>query len=174
MSVASPAPRAATAKRARNSVPLVPEAGKDAKRLAAVVLEVWAGLRTPLQAAEAMSVSLPRYYQIEAHGLQGLVAGCAPKPKGRQVNPAHEATALRRDNERVRRELGRQQALVRLTQRGLGVAPLAAKPATAKKGRRRKPVVRALTLAARLQPDVPEPEAASVGSAATTTASDQG
>src|SRR6516164_9598791 len=160
MSVASPAPRAATAKRARNSVPLVPEAGKDAKRSAAVILEVWAGLRTPLQAAEALSVSLPRYYQIEANGLQGLVAGCAPKPKGRQVNPAHEATALRRDNERLRRELGRQQALVRLTQRGLGVAPPPAKPTT-QKGRRRKPVVRALTLAARLQPDVTEPEGAS-------------
>ena len=50
------------AKRARNSVPLVPEASKDAKRLATVILEVWAGLRTPQQAAEALSVSLPRYY----------------------------------------------------------------------------------------------------------------
>jgi hypothetical protein len=172
MSTAPPASR--PTKRARNSVPLVPEAGKDAKRLAAVILEVWAGLRTPLQAAEALSVSLPRYYQIEANGLQGLVAGCTPKPKGRQVNPAREATALKRDNERLRRELGRQQALVRLTQRGLGVAPAAAKPATQKKGRRRKPVVRALTLAARLQPDVPEPETASAVSAAIATASDQG
>ena len=156
MSAAPLASRAATAKRARNSAPLLSEASKDAKRMAAVILEVWAGLRTPLQAAEALSVSLPRYYQIEASGLQGLVAGCAPKPKGRQVNPAHEATALRRDNERLQRELGRQQALVRLTQRGLGVAPPPAKPAT-KKGRRRKPVVRALTLAARLQPETAEP-----------------
>jgi hypothetical protein len=172
MSVTSPAPRAATAKRARNSVPLVPEAGKDAKRLAAVILEVWAGLRTPLQAAEALSVSLPRYYQIEANGLQGLVAGCTPKPKGRQANPAREATALRRDNERLRRELGRQQALVRLTQRGLGVAP-PAKAATTK-GRRRKPVVRALTLAARLQPDVPEPGTTPALSATTPTTSDKG
>src|SRR5215472_14966867 len=137
MSATPSAPRATPAKRARNSVPLVPEAGKDAKRLAAVILEVWAGLRTPQQAAEALSVSLPRYYQIEANGLQGLVAGCAPRPKGRQVNPAREATVLRRDNERLRRELGRQQALVRLTQRGLGVVPPPAKPAT-KKGRRRK------------------------------------
>src|SRR5262249_7187489 len=142
MSAAPLASRAATAERARNSVPLLPEAGKDAKRMAAVILEVWAGLRTPLQAAEALGVSLPRYYQIEASGLQGLVTGCAPKPKGRQANPAHEATALRRDNERLQRELGRQQALVRLTQRGLGVAPPPAKPATTK-GRKRKPVVRA-------------------------------
>jgi hypothetical protein len=174
MSATPPASRVAPAKRARNSVPLLPEAGKDAKRLAAVILEVWAGLRTPLQAAETLSVSLPRYYQIEANGLQGLVAGCTPKSKGRQVNPAREATALRQDNERLRRELGRQQALIRLTQRGLGVAPPAAKPATPKKGRRRKPVVRALTLAARLQPDVPEPEAGSALGTATATASDQG
>jgi hypothetical protein len=72
--------------------------------------------------------------------------------------------ALRRDNERLQRELGRQQALVRLTQRGLGVAPPSAKPAT-KKGRQRKPVVRALTLAARLQPEAAEPEATSAVSA---------
>ena len=150
-------------KRPRNSVPLVPQACKDAKRLAAVILEVWAGLRTPLQAAETLGVSLPRYYQIEANGLQGLVAGCMPKPKGRQANPAHEATALRRDNERLQRELGRQQALVRLTQRGLGVTPPPAKPATTK-GRRRKPVVRALTLATRLQPEAAEPEATPAGS----------
>ena len=160
MSTAPPASR--PTKRSRNSVPLLPEAGKDAKRVAAVILEVWAGLRTPLQAAEALGVSLPRYYQIEANGLQGLVAGCAPKPKGRQANPAHEATALRRDNERLQRELGRQQALVRLTQRGLGVTP-PAKPATTK-GRRRQPVVRALTLATRLQPEAAEPAATPAGS----------
>src|SRR5262249_2637140 len=134
MSAAPLASRAATAERARNSVPLLPEAGKDAKRMAAAILEVWAGLRAPLAATGAVGVSLPRYYQIEANGLQGLVAGCTPKPKGRQANPAHEATALRRANERLQRELGRQQALVRLTQRGLGVAPPPAKPAT-KKGR---------------------------------------
>jgi hypothetical protein len=157
MSAGPSAPRAA--RRGRNSVPLLPEAGKEAKRQAAVILEVWAGVRTPLQAAEVLGMSLPRYYQIEARGLQGLVAACLPKPKGRQASPSREATALRQDNERLRRELGRQQALVRLTQRGLGVAPPPAKPAAKKgRGRRRKPVVRALTLAARLGPEVTEPQ----------------
>src|SRR5262249_57851671 len=118
MSTALPASR--PAKRARNSVPLVPQASKDAKRLAAVILEVWAGLRTPQQAAEALSVSLPRYYQIEANGLQGLVAGCAPRPKGRQVNPAHEATVLRRDNERLRRGIGATQTVGPREQAGSG------------------------------------------------------
>src|SRR5215831_6379480 len=164
MNAPSSPSRATASKRPRNSVPLLPEASKDAKRKAAVILEVWAGLRTPLQAAEALGLSLPRYYQIEAHGLSGLVAACTPKPKGRQANPAREATALRRDNERLRRGLGRQQALVRLTQRGLGVAPPPAKAAT-KKGRQRKPVVRALTLAARLQPEAAGPEATPAASA---------
>ena len=83
-------PASRPAKRLRPSVPLLPEANKDAKRMAAVILEVWAGLRTPLQAAEALGLSRPRYYQIEANGLLGLVAGLAPKPKGRQANPARE------------------------------------------------------------------------------------
>lgn len=146
--VARPAPRS------RHTVPVLPEASKEAKRMAAVILEVWAGLRTPLQAAQALSVSLPRYYQLEAKGLQGLVAGCTPQPQGRPASPPLEVTTLRRDNAQLRRELGRHQALVRLTQRGLGVAPPPAKPATAK-GRRRQPVVRALKLAARLQPAAP-------------------
>jgi hypothetical protein len=171
MSVTPAAARAVAARRARNSVPLLPEVGKEARRQAAVILEVWAGVRTPLQAAQALGVSLPRYYQIEASGLQGLVAGCLPKPKGRQASPSREATALRRDNERLRRELGRQQALVRLTHRGLGVAPPPA-AAAAKKGRRRKPAVRALTLAARLQPDAADAAAAPAGAAAP--ASDNG
>jgi hypothetical protein len=165
-------PPAAAAKRVRNRVPLLPEASKDAKRLAAVILEVWAGVRTPLQAAEALGLSLPRYYQVEANGLNGLVAACTPKPKGRQANPAREATTLRRDNERLRRELGRQQALVRLTQRGLGVTPPA--QTVTKKGRRRKPVVRALTLAARLQPEATQPAPASAASTTADGAREQG
>ena len=172
MNGAASVPRAAAAKRARNSVPLLPEASKDAKRLAAVILEVWAGVRTPLQAAEALGLSLPRYYQVEANGLNGLVAACTPKPKGRQANPAREATTLRRDNERLRRELGRQQALVRLTQRGLGVTPPA--QTVTKKGRRRKPVVRALTLAARLQPEATQPAPASAASTTADGAREQG
>jgi hypothetical protein len=163
----------AAAQRPRNRASLLPEASKDARRMAAVILEVWAGMRTPVQAAEVLGLSLPRYYQIEAAGLQGLVAACTPKPRGRQAHPAREATALRRDNERLRRELGRQQALVRLTQRGLGLPPPPAKPAS-KQGRRRKPTVRALTLAARLQPEAADPAAAVAASVPAETAREHG
>src|SRR3982074_3823019 len=85
-------------KRARNSVPLAPQSSKDAKRLAAAILEVLAGARTPQQAADALQMSLQRYYQVESRGLRALLASCETKPKGRQPNPAKEVTDLQREN----------------------------------------------------------------------------
>ena len=70
----------AVVKRARNTVPIAPETSKDAKRLAAVVLEVLAGLRTPPQAATAIGLSQAGYYQLEARALRGLLEACVPKP----------------------------------------------------------------------------------------------
>jgi hypothetical protein len=140
-------------KRPRNTVPVAPQASKEAKRLAAVILEVLAGLRPPTQGAEALQLSLPRYYQLEARGLGGLLDACEPRPKGRQPNPAHEMALIQRENERLRRDLGRQQSLVRLTQRSIGLSPPPppAPKSAGKKGRKRKPVVRALSMAAKLQ-----------------------
>src|SRR5580658_5780818 len=57
--------------------------GRDAQRQAAVILEVLAGARTPTQAAAALSVSVPRYYQMETRALRGLVEACEAKPRGR-------------------------------------------------------------------------------------------
>lgn len=118
-----------------------PEATREARKLAAVVLDVLAGSRTPPQAAEALGVSLPRYYQLEARALGGLVAACESRPRGRRPDVEAELTTVRKELDRVKRELARAQSLVRLTQRTIGVAP----PAPAKPGKRkRKPVVRAL------------------------------
>jgi hypothetical protein len=159
----------ATEKRPRNSVPIAPQASKEAKRLAAVILEVLAGLRTLPQAAEALQLSLPRYYQLEARGLRGLLEACEPKPKGRQPNPASEMAMLQRENERLQRELNRQQSLVRLSQRSIGLSPppAPAPKSSGKKGRRRKPLVRALSLAARLKQEasVAEPPSGADASA---------
>jgi hypothetical protein len=142
--------RAAPATRTTGGAALGQDVSKDAKRLAAVILEVLAGLRTPAQAAEALAVSLPRYYQLEARGLRGLLEACEPRPRGRQPDPAADVSALRRDNERLQRELTRQQSLVRLAQRTVGLPPPAA-PASKKQGRKpRRRVARALTVAARL------------------------
>lgn len=135
------------------------ESSRDAKRLAAAILETLAGERTPLQAAQALGLSLVRYYQLEASGLRGLLAACEPKPRGRQADPSAEAEQLRRQNNRLQRDLARQQALVRLTQRTSGLGPPATPPKVeGKKSRKRKPSTRALTVAQRLRCES-EPEA---------------
>jgi hypothetical protein len=61
---------------------------------------------------------------------------------------------LRQENERLRQQLARQQALIRLARCAVGLAPPApakAGPAAKKKPRQR--VARALTAAARLRAD---------------------
>jgi hypothetical protein len=117
------------------------DATREAKRLAAVVLDVLAGSRSPPQAAETLGVSLPRYYQLEARAVGGLIAACESRPRGRRPDVEAELATLQKELERVKRELARSQSLVRLTQRTVGVAP----PTPAKPGKRkRKPVVRAM------------------------------
>jgi hypothetical protein len=137
--------------------PAKSEVSREAKRLAVVILDVLAGSRTPTQAAEGLELSLPRYYQLEARGLGGLLEACEPRPRGRQAEAGAEAETLRRDNERLRRELSRQQSLVRLTQRTIGVAP---PPPVKENGKRKKrrPTVRAMRRAEELR------EEAKVGS----------
>lgn len=128
------------------------DASKEAKRLAAVLLDVLAGARTPPQAAETLGVSLPRYYQLEDRGLTGLLAACEARPRGRQVAAEGDALKLTKENERLKRELGRYQSLVRLTQRTVGVSPPPPPPAkVAGKRRKRRPTVRALRRAERLR-----------------------
>jgi hypothetical protein len=143
-------------KRLRNTVPLAPQASKEAKRLAAVILEVLAGVRPPSQAAEALQVSLPRYYQVETRALQGLLAACEPRPKGRQPELAQELATLQQHNARWQREVVRQQALVRLAQRAVGVPPAATPGAKAAGKKRRQRKARALTVAARLRQEAVE------------------
>src|SRR5207248_1760535 len=56
---------------------------REARRLAAAILEVLAGARTPTQAAQALGLSLVRYYQVESRAMHGLVAACEARPKGK-------------------------------------------------------------------------------------------
>ena len=137
---------------AAGSTTLGQDHSREAQRLAAVILEVLAGTRTPAQAATALSVSLPRYYQLEARALRGLVDSCEARPRGPGRSVDKELTTLRRQQQRLQQELQRQQTLLRLAQRTLGLpaAPAPApKPAAGKK--RRRPAVRALRAAAQLQ-----------------------
>ena len=132
------------------------EAPTSAQRRAAAVLEVLAGQQTVAEAASALGISSMHYYLLERHALQGLVAACAPRPKGPPPpRPEQELVRLRRELDRSRRECQRQAALVRATQRALGFpAGTASKPqkskeppeaAGGKRPPRRRATVRAIT-----------------------------
>lgn len=128
----------------------------EAQRLAAAILEVLAGVRAPA-AAELLGISLPRYYQLEARALEGLVAALAPRPKGKQPSLENRVKQLEKELEVARRACARQEALVRLTQRSVGLAALtkpksAPAPTANGKGRKpRRPMVRALKAAQTLR-----------------------
>jgi hypothetical protein len=122
---------------------------REAKRKAAVILEVLAGARGPGDAAEVLGVSANRYYQFESRALQGLVTACEPRPKGSGISPEKELAKVRRKVERLENDVARYQALARVTQRAVGVRPptTTKKVKGGKKRKRRKPTVRALKAA---------------------------
>ena len=119
---------------------------REAKRKAAVILEVLAGARGPGDAAEALGVSPNRYYQLESRALQGLVMACETRPKGPGLPPEKELVKVRRKVGRLEQDVARYQALARVTQRAVGVRPPTAskKVKGGNRRKRRKPTVRAL------------------------------
>jgi hypothetical protein len=148
-----------------------PTQSVEAHRRAAVILEVLAGVRGPSEAATALGVTVSHYYVLERKALAGLVAGCESQPKGpRGPGLEQQLAAVQRELEECRRECLRQSALVRATQRAMGLpSPAAVEPqGTRAKGkakekgkgtgpasparRRRRPTVRALRAAAALRP----------------------
>ncbi len=166
-----PSPRASARGDGRRAGPAPLAGSSPARRQAALILEVLAGVRRPSEAAQALQTSLPRYYQLERRALLGLLAACEPSPRGPRVDPTRQLAALERENRRLKRECDRQQALVRMAGRALGLPPAAGSakevavkatrtatksngsaarsepPATATKKRRvRRPSVRALTM----------------------------
>jgi hypothetical protein len=114
-------------------------------------------VRTPAEAAQQLAISLTRYYIVEGRALHGLVAACEPRPLGRVPTPESDLARLRREGEQLRRQCARQQALLRVTERTIGLSPPPApKPGSARpKRRRRKPTARALKAAAVLCPAEP-------------------
>jgi hypothetical protein len=100
-------------------------ASAQARKQAAAILEVLAGVRTPTQAAEALGVSLPRYYVLETRAVQGILLACEPRTIGRQATAESALATLRRECEQLRRECGRQQALARTAQRTIGLTAAA-------------------------------------------------
>jgi hypothetical protein len=125
--------------------------GVEAKRMAAAILEVLAGARTPTEAATALSLSVPRYYQVEAQALRGLLQACEPKPRGRVRSVETEVKTLSKENQRLQRELTRHQALARAAQRAVGLSPPTPVVNKAGKKPRKRRVARALSVAERLK-----------------------
>lgn len=146
--------------------PVVKGGSREARCLAAAILEVLAGGLSPSEAAGALGVSAQRYYVLEKRALEGLIAGCEPRSKGRTRGPEAELVELRAEHDRTRRDLARSQSLVRLAQRAAGYsAPKPRKDNKDKRGRkRRKPAVRAMVASKLLQSVEPEkPETVSAG-----------
>jgi hypothetical protein len=140
----------------------------EANRIAVAILEVLAGARSPAEAAAALKVSLPRYYILERRALEGLVAACEPKPLGKQPSPQTRIAALEKELQQAHRQCARQEALVRVAQRSVGLP--AAEPQKTKtssprdrRGRKkRRPAVRALKAAETLRNRVASAETCEV------------
>src|SRR5262245_26327654 len=138
--------------------PAGPDASREAKLLAAAILEVLAGSLGPSEAARSLGISLARYYQLETRALAGLVGSCESRRRGGK-RPRNELTALQRECEQLRRECARQQALMRATRRTVGLTPsMTPPPPDGVKKRRRRPTARALKMAAMLQEQVRDSE----------------
>lgn len=144
----------------------------EAKRSAAVVLEVLSGVQGPRAGSDALGVSLGRYYALESRALGGLIAALEPRPKGRRRSPEQEVDRLGRERQRLERELVRAQALVRAAHRALGLAPspgeddggrLAGKSTTKGKLIRRRRTMRAARAITRLRQEGAEGPPASAG-----------
>ncbi|MGD9711882.1 MAG: hypothetical protein AB7V46_07450 [Thermomicrobiales bacterium] len=149
------------------------ELSRAAKLRAAAILEVLGGQRTPTDAAQALSISLPRYYLLEQQALEGLVKACEPRHRGPRVSSQKQLARLEQEIDKLQRDCARQQALLRVAQRSVGLSPPAPVPVEKKvAGRRRprRPTVRALRAAAALQSDA-MPAVSSSGSSHATRAS---
>lgn len=141
--------------------PAIAPGSSEARKLAAAILEVMGGMRLPADAAKALNISLPRYYQLEVRALSGLLSACEPRQKGRVRSVENELDTLRKELDRSQRETARYSALARIAQRTVGLS--APQPVKREPGKRRtkKPSVRALR-AVNMLKSVPSGEAEAV------------
>ncbi|MDP9133500.1 MAG: helix-turn-helix domain-containing protein [Actinomycetota bacterium] len=116
-------------KRPQRSQPMGPKSvrgSETARRLAALMMEAWSGVRSTQAACAAMGISVTRFYQLEARAVQEVVSALEPRPRGRRLTAASELGKCKLENQRLRRDLERFQSLYRTAQRTLGV--VVAKP----------------------------------------------
>jgi hypothetical protein len=122
-------------------------ASEPARKAASAVLQVMAGMRTPTEVSETLGINVNRYYVLETRALSGMVKALEPLPRGRRQRPEAELERLRREKAKAERESSRYQALLRASQKAMGLGPMSdpkgqsKKPLASKKARR--PRVRA-------------------------------
>jgi len=138
--------------------------GSDtARRSAAVILEVLSGIRATAEACEALSITPMRYYVLETRALQGLVGALEPRPRGKKRSAEDEVREIRREKQKLERELARTRALVRAAERTIGIPAAGAKSkigTDGKKKRRRRPERAGRAIAALRAPStMPEAQA---------------
>ena len=115
---------------------------RKAKQAAAVILEVFAGIRGAQEAGEALGVSPNRYYQLEARGLQGMIEALEPRPWGRQRRTEEEIARITAEKDRLGREVNRLTSLVRASRRSMGIpAEKSSRGKPRKRGHRGKKVI---------------------------------
>ena len=158
------------AKRAERTRTRNLDVSREAKRRGSAILEVLSGLRSPTEASELLGITCQRYYKLETRAVQGLLQSLeSMEDRRRRKSPGKELAQLAAERDRLKRELLRAQALVRVARRTVGL-PTSTRSPKAEKGkqgsrRRRKPVVRARRLAEQLRRESGEPAAPSPATA---------
>lgn len=103
--------------------PAVKGGSTVARRTAALILEVWAGELHPSEAAAALEIGMPRYYQIEKKAFSGVISSCEPaEHKGRQKSEEKVIDELRTQIKILERDLRSAQALARFSNKAEGIA----------------------------------------------------
>lgn len=131
-----------------------PMGSKEARRNVALILEALGGLRSTAQAAEAMDVSMARYYELERRAVQGMVTALEPRKPGRQVTLESQVKKLEEEVDRLSGELMRYQTLHRASQRVIGVPREEASVPASSRRKRKTTRVRRKNRAAKLVPRV--------------------
>lgn len=113
------------------------EGSKAAKQAMVVILETLSGVSTTSEAAERLSISLSRYYQLETRALQGMLSGLEPRARGPKKTKDSEIRALKAEANALKRDLRRATSLLRAASRSVGVKAAKKRVASKKKARRR-------------------------------------
>jgi hypothetical protein len=122
-----------------------------ARRTASAILEVVSGERGSYEAAEALGISPMRYYALEGRALQGMVTALEPRSRGpRGPRPEDVLRKTEAERDRLRREVGRLESLLRVIRKGYRLEEPKAK-GKGKGKRRPKRGTRAKELVARLR-----------------------